>query len=70
MGLSLENGKLSYYQAVLDNLKSRYGDDFADEIVLVTGYGKTHASALIRYARDIGISAGMTLRFLSYEELP
>jgi len=68
MGLSLEDGTLEYYQRVLDNLKSRLGDDFTGQIILVTRFGKKYAGDLKRYARDIGISKDMVVTVWTYEE--
>ena len=69
MGLSLEDGTLAYYQQVLDNLKSRHGGDFTDQIILVTRFGKKHARSLKTYARDIGVSKDMVVTVWSYEDI-
>ncbi len=68
MGLSLEDGTLEYYQRVLDNLKSRHGDDFTGQIILVTRFGKKYARDLKKYASDIGISKDMVVTVWTYEE--
>lgn len=70
MGLSLEDGTLEYYQRVLDNLKSRHGDDFTGQIILVTRFGKKYARDLKKYANDIGISKDMVVTVWTYEEAP
>ena len=69
MGLSLEDGTLAYYQKVLDNLKSRHGDDFTGQIILVTRFGKKFARDLKKYANDIGISRDMVVTIWTYEEV-
>lgn len=69
MGLSLENGTLEYYQKVMDNLMSRHGPDFTDQIILVTRFGKPFARELKKYAQDIGVSNTMVVTVWSYEEV-
>jgi hypothetical protein len=69
MGLSLEDGSLAYYQKVLENLKARQGDQLNGRLTLVSRFGGTHAVALNRFARDIGIAADGDIRFQSYSEL-
>jgi hypothetical protein len=69
MGLSLEDGTLAYYQKVLDNLKSRFGTDFADQIVIVSRFGKRHAKKLKNYAQEAGMSKDMILTFWSYDDI-
>jgi len=69
MGLSLENGTLTYYQKVLDNLKSRHGNDFTNQIIVVSRYGKKFSRELKKYAHDIGMSADMVVTFWSYEDI-
>ena len=69
MGLSLENDTLSYYQKILDNLKSQQGTDFADQIVIVSRFGKKYIRQLQRYARDIGWPPETEVLFRSYEDI-
>jgi len=69
MGLSLEDGTLVYYQKVLENLKSRHGDDFTDHVILVTRFGKKYANDLKKFARDIGISDDMVVTIWSYDDV-
>ncbi len=70
MGLSLEDGSLAYYQKVLDNLKAAYGDKLSGHLILVTRFGKPHAAALKRYARDIGLGTHLDLSVWSYDDVP
>ena len=69
MGLSLENGTLAYYQKVLDNLKSRHGNDFTKQIIVVSRFGKKFSRALKKYAHNIGMSEDMVVTFWSYENI-
>lgn len=69
MGLSLENGTLEYYQKVLDDLKSRFGSEFAGQIIIVSRFGKRFSPDLKKYANDIGISREMVVTFISYEDI-
>ena len=69
MGLSLENGTLVYYQRVMDNLKSRHGNDFTNQVIIVSRFGKRFSKALKKYARDIGMSKDMVVTFWSYEDI-
>lgn len=69
MGLSIEAGRLSYYQHVLDDIKARHGSDFADQIILVTRFGKPFETALQQYAREIGLARRMALVLWSYADL-
>ena len=69
MGLSLEDGTLEYYQKVLDNLKSRFGPEFAGQIIIVSRFGKGYSSDLKKYANDIGFNQDMVVTFISYEDI-
>lgn len=69
MGLSLENGTLKYYQKVLDNLKSLHGTDFADQIIIITRFGKKYSESLKEYAYEIGMSKNMAITLWSYDDL-
>ena len=69
MGLSLENGTLAYYQGILDNLKTLYGSDFADQIIIVSRFGKPFARQLKAYAHEIGMSKDMVVTFWSYDDI-
>jgi hypothetical protein len=69
MGLSTENGTLEYYQKILDNIKSRLGVDFADQIIIVTRFGKKRTAELKKYANEIGLSKTMKISFWSYKEI-
>lgn len=69
MGLSIESGRPAYYQRVLDNIKARHGSDFADQIILVTRFGRPFEDELRRYAREIGLTDRMSLAIWSYADL-
>ncbi|MFC1817227.1 hypothetical protein ACFL0M_15130 [Thermodesulfobacteriota bacterium] len=69
MGLSLENGTREYYQKVLDNLKSRLGTDFADQVIIVSRFGKKFSEELKKYAHEIGMSPDMVITLWSYDDI-
>jgi len=69
MGLSLEDGTPEYYQKVLDNLKSHFGTDFADQVIIVSRFGKKNSKELKRYAHEIGMSRDMIITFWSYDDI-
>lgn len=69
MGLSLEDGTLTYYQKVLDNLKSRLGTDFADQIIIVSRFGKKLSEEIKRYAYEIGMNRKMVITLWSYDDI-
>lgn len=69
MGLSTENGRIGYYQRVLENLKSRLGTDFVDQAIIVTRFGKKFSFELKKYASEIGLSRNMEITFWSYGEI-
>jgi len=69
MGLSLENGRLEYYQRILDNLKSRHGADFADQIIIISRFGKQFMQPLKQYAEEIGMSQTMVVTFWGYDDI-
>jgi hypothetical protein len=69
MGLSLENGTLKYYQTVMDNIKSRLGTDFADQIIIVSRFGKKFSDELKKYADEIGMKKNMVITLRSYDEI-
>jgi len=69
MGLSLEDGTLEYYQRVLDNLKSRHGADFANQVIIVSRFGKKFSKELKKYAFEIGMSKDMVVTFWSYDDI-
>ncbi len=69
MGLSSEDATLEYYQKILDNLKSRMGTDFADQIIIVTRFGKKHSKQLKKYSKEIGLSKHMVTTFWAYDEI-
>lgn len=69
MGLSLENGTLGYYQKIFENLKTLHGTDFADEIYIVSRFGKSYSKELKEYAREIGLSKDMAIILWSYEDI-
>lgn len=69
MGLSLEDGTLKYYQKVLTDLKTRYGSDFADQIIIVSRFGKQYTKELKKYAHDIGMRQDMVVTFWAYDDL-
>lgn len=69
MGLSLENGTLGYYQKILDNLNSRFGAEFAGQVVIVSRFGSRFSNELNEYAHDIGMNREMEVTFLSYEDI-
>jgi hypothetical protein len=69
MGLSLENDTLEYYQRVLDNLKSLHGTDFADQIIIVSRFGKKYSRELKIYAYEIGMSRNMIITLWAYGDI-
>jgi hypothetical protein len=69
MGLSLEDGSREYYQRVLDNLKSLLGVDFADQVIIVSKFGRQYARDLKRYAHEIGMNREMVVTFWSYDDI-
>lgn len=69
MGLSLENGTLKYYQTVLDNIKSRLGTDFADQVIIVSRFGKKFSEELKKYANEIGMKKNMIITLRSYDDI-
>ncbi len=69
MGLSLEDGSLEYYQKILDNLKALYGADFADQLIIVSRFGKKYSKELKKYAADSGISSKMIVTLWSYDDI-
>jgi hypothetical protein len=69
MGLSLENGTLKYYQKVLTDLKTLYGTDFADQIIIVSRFGKEYTKELKKYAYEIGMRKDMVVTFWSYDDI-
>ncbi len=69
MGLSLENDTLEYYQKVLDNLKSLHGTDFADQVIIVSRFGKKYSRELKIYAYEIGMSRNMIITLWAYEDI-
>lgn len=69
MGLSLEDGTLGYYQKVLDNLKSRMGTDFADQIIIVSRFGKKYSEDIRQYAYEIGMDRKTVITLWSYEDI-
>ena len=69
MGLSLEDGTLGYYQKVLDNLKARFGNDIADQVIIVSRFGKRFSRELKKYAHDIGIKKDMVITLWSYDDI-
>ncbi len=69
MGLSLEDGTLEYYQKILDNLKSRFGTEFADRVIIVSRFGNKYYKELKKYAYEIGLSEEMVVSFWSYDDL-
>lgn len=68
MGLSLEEGTLEYYQKVLDNLKSLFGDELAGQVIIVSRFGAKFSTELGNYAYDIGVSKNK-VTFWSYEDI-
>lgn len=69
MGLSLENDTLEYYQRVLDNLKSLHGTDFADQVIIVSRFGKKYSRELKIYAYEIGMSRNMIITLWAYGDI-
>jgi hypothetical protein len=69
MGLSLEDGTLEYYQKILDNLKSRFGSEFADRVIIISRFGNKYSNELKNYAREIGISKDMEVIFWDYDQI-
>ena len=69
MGLSLENGSLEYYQKVLDNLKALHGVDFANQLIIVSRFGKKFSNELKQYAYEIGINRDMVVTFYSFDDI-
>jgi hypothetical protein len=69
MGLSLEDGTLKYYQKILDNLKSRFGSEFADRVIIISRFGNKYSNELKNYAREIGISKDMEVIFWDYDQI-
>jgi len=69
MGLSLEDGTLPYYQKVLDNLKSRLGIDFADQVIIVSRFGQKLSEEIKRYAYEIGMNRKMVITLWSYDDI-
>jgi len=69
MGLSLESGALEYYQKVLDSLKSLHGTDFADQVVIISRFGKKYSNELKKYALEIGMSKDMVVSLWSYDDI-
>jgi len=69
MGLSLEDGTLKYYQKVLDHLKTLHGADFADQIIIISRFGKQHSRQLKKYASEIGMSRNMVVTLWSYDDI-
>jgi len=69
MGLSLEDGTLEYYQKILDNLKSLHGADFADQVIIVSRFGKKYSKDLKKYAIDSGMSTKMIVTLWSYDDI-
>ncbi len=69
MGLSSEDATLEYYQGILDNLKSRMGTDFADQIIIVTRFGKKYSKELKKYSKEIGLSRNMVTTFWAYDDI-
>jgi hypothetical protein len=69
MGLSLENDTLEYYQGVLDNLKSLHGTDFADQVIIVSRFGKKYSRELKIYAYEIGMSRNMLITLWTYGDI-
>ena len=69
MGLSLEDGTMEYYQKILDNLKSRFGTQFADRVIIISRFGSRFSKGLKRYASEIGFSEGMVVTFWAYDDI-
>jgi hypothetical protein len=69
MGLSLEDGTLEYYQKVLDNLKSRFGSEFADRLFIISRFGNEFSDELKNYAHEIGMGDKMEVIFWSYDQI-
>ncbi len=69
MGLSSEDATLEYYQGILDNLKSRMGTDFADQIIIVTRFGKKYSKELKKYSKEIALSRNMVTTFWAYDDI-
>ena len=43
--------------------------DFADQIIIVTRFGKKLSAELKKYANEIGLSKTMEISFWSYKEI-
>jgi hypothetical protein len=69
MGLSLEDGTLDYYQKILDNIKSRFGSEFTDRLIIISRFGDKYSDELKNYALEIGISEDMEVIFWSYDQI-
>ncbi len=69
MGLSLEDGTLEYYQKTLDNLKSRFGSEFADRLIIISRFGNKYLDELKNYAQEIGMSEEMEVIFWDYDQI-
>jgi hypothetical protein len=69
MGLSLEDGTLKYYQQVIDHLKTLHGSDFADQVIIISRFGKKHSKQLKKYASEIGMSRNMVVTLWSYDDI-
>jgi hypothetical protein len=69
MGLSLENGSLEYYQKILDNLKSLHGVNFADQVIIISRFGKKYSKDLKKYALEIGMNENMIVTLWSYDDI-
>jgi len=69
MGLSLENSTLGYYQKILDNLKSLYGTDFAERVIIISRFGDKFDEELKEYSKEIGIGENTEVFFWSYDQI-
>lgn len=69
MGLSLENETLSYYQKIIDNLKSLHGSDFTEKLIIISRSGNKFEKELRAYSKEIGIGEGTEVFFWSYDQL-
>jgi hypothetical protein len=69
MGLSLEDGTLKYYQKILENIKSHYGTHFADQMIIVSRFGKKYEKELNKYANEIGMNKDMVITLWSYDDI-
>jgi hypothetical protein len=54
---------------VLDNIKSRLGTDFADQVIIVTRFGKKFSEELKKYAGEIGMKKNMVITLRSYDDI-